>query len=102
MTDENLEMYDELSNLISKDKSIKTFSVLEILKKYLSDISVFDMMDFTSQVIKENRYVQENYRKDSEKSYIESFLMHIKDISKDSNSYNHDIDKKLFSEAMKF
>lgn len=44
MTDEYIEMYDELSNLISKDKSIKAFSVLEILKKYSSDISVFDMM----------------------------------------------------------
>ncbi|MBR6024792.1 MAG: DUF2115 domain-containing protein [Methanobrevibacter sp.] len=100
MTDEYIEMYDELSNLISKDKSIKAFSVLEILKKYSSDISVFDMMEFTSQVIKENQYVQENYRKDSEKSYIESFLMRIKDISNDSNSYNHDIDKKSFSEAI--
>ena len=58
------------------------------------------MMEFTSQVIKENQYVQENYRKDSEKSYIESFLMRINDISNDSNTYNHDIDKKSFSEAI--
>ena len=31
-------------------------------KKYSSSISVFEMMEFTSQVIKENQYVQENYR----------------------------------------
>ncbi|MBR0371534.1 MAG: DUF2115 family protein [Methanobrevibacter sp.] len=102
MSDSCMEMYDELSNLISQDNAIKSFSVLEILKKYSSNISVFDMMDFSSQVIKENRYVQESYRKDSEKSYIESFLLRIKDISNDNNSYTHDIDKKSFSEAIKF
>ncbi|MBR0059023.1 MAG: DUF2115 domain-containing protein [Methanobrevibacter sp.] len=101
MSDSCMEMYDELSNLISQDNAIKSFSVLEILKKYSSSISVFDMMDFSSQVIKENRYVQENYRKDSEKSYIESFLLRIKDISNDNNSYTQDIDKESFSEAIK-
>ena len=100
MSDNYLEMFDELSNLISKDDSIKADPVLEILKDYSSSISVFDMMDFTSQVIKENRYVQESYREDSQKSYIESFLLRIKDISNDNNSYTHDINKESFSEAI--
>lgn len=100
MSDSCMEMYDELSNLISQDKVIKSFSVLGILKKYSSNISVFDMMDFTSRIIKENRYVQENYRKNSEKSYIESFLLRINDISNDNNSYTHDINKESFSKAI--
>ena len=73
------EMYGELSKLTAGDKEITGSDVLEILKKHSSTISVFDMMEFTSQVIEENKYVQESYREDSQKSYIESFLFRIKE-----------------------
>ena len=63
-------------------------------------ISVFDMMEFSSQVIKENRYVQESYREDSQKSYIESFLLRVKEISKDENDYRQTIDSKSLSKAI--
>ena len=39
---------------------------MDILKKYSATISVFDMMAFSSQVIEENKYVQDSYRKDSQ------------------------------------
>ena len=77
MTDECIEMYGELSSLITSDNMITGSDVLEILKRYSSTISVFDMMEFTSQVIEENKYVQESYREDSQKSYIESFLFRL-------------------------
>ncbi len=70
------------------------------LKKYSSTISVFDMMEFSSQVIKENQYVQESYKKDSQKSYIESFLYRVKDISRDDNDYSKNIDRESFIEAV--
>ena len=76
MSDEYLEMCNDLTNLISNEENISGNSVFEILKKYSSNISVFDMMAFSSQVIEENKYVQENYREDSQKSYIESFFLH--------------------------
>ena len=63
-------------------------------------ISIFDMMEFSSQVIKENRYVQESYREDSQKSYIESFLLRVKEISKDENDYRQTIDSKSLSKAI--
>ena len=92
MSDEYLEMCNDLTNLISNEENISGNSVFEILKKYSSNISVFDMMTFSSQVIEENKYVQENYREDSQKSYIESFLYRVKDISKDTSDYSKNID----------
>ncbi|MCQ2972646.1 MAG: DUF2115 family protein, partial [archaeon] len=100
MSEEYIEMYGELSNLITTDSITTGSDVLEILKRYSSTISVFDMMEFTSQVIEENKYVQESYRKDSQKSYIESFLFRIKDILKDNNDYPQIIDRESFGEAV--
>lgn len=100
MTDEYIEMYYELTNLITADCIITGSDVLEILKRYSSTISVFDMMEFTSQVIEENKYVQESYREDSQKSYIESFLFRIKDILNDNNDYPQNIDIESFSDAV--
>ena len=100
MSDEYLEMCADFSNLIANDESISGNSLFEILKKYSSNISVFDMMAFSSQVIEENKYVQENYREDSQKSYIESFLYRVKDISKDTSDYSKNIDKQSLDDAI--
>ena len=100
MNDEYMEMYSELSNLITNDNIITGNCILEILKKYSSTISVFDMMEFTSQVIEENKYVQSRYRNDSQKSYIESFLLRIKYIANDNNTYEQKIDINSFINAV--
>lgn len=100
MANESLNLYEDLSELISNKKSITGNSVLEILKKYSSMISVFDMMEFSSHVIKENRYVQESYREDSQKSYIESFLLRVREISKDKKNYKQIINSQSLSEAI--
>lgn len=102
MGDEYLMMCDDLTRIISNEKDISGNSVMKILKKYSSDISVFDMMDFTSQVIKENRYVQESYREDSQKSYIESFLLRVKDITRDNRDYGEYIDRDAFVDAVDY
>ena len=83
MAEEYLEMCDELTTIIANEKTLTGNSILKTLKKYASTISVFDMMAFSSQVIEENKYVQENYREDNQKSYIESFLFRVNNISKD-------------------
>lgn len=100
MSEKDLEMYDEFLNLLSEGDALTGNCILEILKKYSSTISVFDMMDFTSQVIEENKHVQASYRNDSQKSYIESFLMRIKNISNDNGNYSQNIDRKSFGEAI--
>lgn len=101
MSDEYLEMCKDFTKLISNKENISGNAVFDILKKYSSEISVFDMMTFSSQVIEENKYVQENYRKDSQKSYIESFLYRVNDIAKDTNDYAKNIDRKALENAIK-
>ena len=87
-----LEMLDEFSDIASNEKSISANSVLEILKNYSSTISVFDMMAVSAEIIEENKYVQENYREESQKSYVKSFLLRSKEILADANDYAKDID----------
>ena len=83
MQDYTMELFYDLEGLLNSE-TITGNSVFRILKKHASTVSVFDMMRFTSQVMEENRYVQESYREDSQKSYIESFLMRVRDISNDN------------------
>lgn len=100
MSDEYLEMCDELEEILSNEEIIKGNALLDILKKYSSNISVFDMMAFAAQVVEENKYVQENYRKDSQKSYIESFLYRVRDIRQDTSDYSKHIDRQSLSDAL--
>lgn len=100
MLNKCLQLFEDLSSLVSNEENITANSVLEILKKYSSRITVFDMMDFSSHVIEENKYVHESYREDSEKSYIESFLLRVNAISRDTHDYRKYIDKESFIEAI--
>ena len=95
-----LEMLDEFSDIASNEKSISANSVLEILKNYSSTISVFDMMAVSAEIMEENKYVQANYREESQKSYVKSFLLRSKEILADANDYAKDIDKDDFIDAV--
>ena len=99
MPDYTMELFDDLEGLLNS-KTITGNSVFQILKQHSATVSVFDMMKFTSQVMEENRYVQESYREDSQKSYIESFLMRVRDITNDSNDYEKTIDKNDLKNAV--
>ena len=59
---DSLNMYDDFSNVVSNEESISTNSVLDILKEYSSNISVFDLMAVNAEMIEESKYVQENYK----------------------------------------
>lgn len=100
MDNESLELCDELLKIAHEEK-ITGNSVLEILKKYCSTISVFDMMTVSAEIIEENKYVQANYREDSQKSYVETFILRVKEILADNNNYTKRIDKKEFTDAIK-
>ena len=99
MQDYTMELFCDLEGLLNSE-TITGNSVLQILKQHASTVSVFDMMRFTSQVMEENKYVQESYREDSQKSYIESFLMRVRDISNDNNDYEKIIDRKELRNAL--
>lgn len=97
---DSLNMYDDFSNVVSNEESISTNSVLDILKEYSSNISVFDLMAVNAEMIEESKYVQENYKDKSHKVYAKYFLGRIKDVSGDDNEYDHDIDKEEFIDAV--
>ena len=100
MDDEFLELCDELLKITYEEK-ISGNSVLEILKKYCSTITVFDMMTVSAEIIEENKYVQASYREDSQKSYVETFILRVREILADNNDYTKRIDKKEFVDAIK-
>ena len=96
----SLEMYDDFSDVASGEETVSCGAVLDILKKYSSSISVFDLMAVNAEMIEESKYVQENYKDKSHKVYAKYFLGRIKDVSGDDNEYDHDIDKEEFIDAV--
>lgn len=74
MTDVSLEMYDDFSNVVSTENEISCDSVLEILRKYSSTVSVFDLMAVNAEMINETRYVQKSYKGKGHKIYAKYFL----------------------------
>ena len=100
MDNESLELCDELLKIAHEEK-ITGDSVLEILKNYCSTISVYDMMAVSAEITEENTYVQASYREDSQKSYVETFILRVREILADNNDYAKRIDKKEFVDAIK-
>ena len=95
-----LGMYDDFSNVVSNEQSISTESVLDILKEYSGTISVFDLMAVNAEMMEESKYVQDSYKKKSHGVYAKYFLGRIKDVHSDNNTYEHDIDKEEFIDAV--
>lgn len=100
MCDISLEMYDDFSNVVSDENSISCDSVLEILRKYSSTVSVFDLMRVNAEMIEESKYVQKSYKNQSHEVYAKYFLGRLKYISSDDNHYNRSIDKGEFIDAI--
>ena len=97
---DSLDMYDDFSDVVLGEKTVSCDSVLDILKKYSSTISVFDLMAVNAEMIEESKYVQANYKDKSHKVYAKYFLGRIRNILGDTNHYNHAIDKEEFIDAV--
>ena len=93
-------MYDDFSDVISNEETIECNSILEILKKYSTTISVFDLMAVNAEMIEESKYVHNNYKQKSHAVYAKYFLGRIKDVNSDRNIYTHDVDKEEFIDAV--
>ena len=97
---DSLKMYNDFSDVASGEQFISCDAVLEVLKKYSSTISVFDLMAVNAEMIDESKYVQNSYKDKSHEIYAKYFLGRIKDISGDNTHYSHDIDKEEFIDAV--
>lgn len=93
-------MYDDFSGVVSNEESISCDSILDVLKKYSSTISVFDLMAVNAEMIEQSKYVQDSYKKKSHGVYAKYFLGRIKDVSGDNNHYAHEVDKEEFIDAV--
>lgn len=93
-------MYEDFTNISSGENSISKDALLEILQKYSGTISVFDLMEVTSELIEDTQYVQEEYRKKSHAIYVKYFLGRIKSIRDDNTQYGENIDKEDFIDSV--
>jgi uncharacterized protein (UPF0305 family) len=97
---DNGSMYDDFTNISSGENTISKARLLEILKEHSATISVFDLMEVTSELIEDTKYVQEEYREKTHSVYVKYFLGRIKNIRDDNTHYNGNIDKEDFIDSV--
>lgn len=85
----------DLSQNISKKK------LLDVLKSKADNIHVMDIMVACSHLKEESKYVQAGYREEYDRIYIESFLLGIKKIREDKNSYQGFVEVDELKKAVK-
>lgn len=95
-----MEMYDDFADVVSDEKKVSPNGILDVLKKYSTTISVFDLMEVNAEMIEESKYVQENYKHKSHAVYVKYFLGRLKDVNADTNFYTHEVDKEEFIDAV--
>ena len=68
-------MFEKLDALIGEDDRISKDDLMVVLKEELSDVSVFDLMIISAEIIENNKYVQESYQEKSKRIYIDFFFI---------------------------
>ena len=93
------EILVELEKLSPQEKITKD-ELMEILKKYASIISVYDLMMATAYMRKDGEFVHANYREKYLEIYIKYFIMRMKEVL-ENNDYDNlaIIDKQAFDES---
>ena len=88
----------ELKELSPKDH-IKRSELMKILQKYARIISVYDMMMATARMRKDGEFVHANYREKYLEIYIKYFLLRMKEVLKNNDYKDANIDKKAFDKS---
>jgi len=97
---------DELQSVLKKEE------LVEILKNDADDISIRDLMEIYTNMLKEGKYVQRSYHGDYIRFYIKSFSKYLKGLKTDETPYNSYVDmeklggtvehlQKMFEESEK-
>ena len=81
-------MFEKFDALIGEDDKISKDDLMIVLKEELTDVSVFDLMIISADIIENNKYVQESYQEKSKKIYIDFFLNRVKEIRSNDTVYN--------------
>ena len=94
------EILAELEELSVKTE-IKKSEIMDILKKYASIISVYDLMMATEYIRKDGEFIQAGYREKYLEIYIKYFLMRMKEVLvKDDYNKTAIIDKSSFEKSL--
>ncbi|MDL2246701.1 DUF2115 domain-containing protein [Methanobrevibacter sp. OttesenSCG-928-K11] len=94
-------LFDDLKSLKNQEKVSKN-DILKILKKWVKNISVFDIMDSANYSRDSFKYVQKEYQKHFEKIYIEDMTKYIQEISQSKLDYHDNVNKSTFLTAIDF
>jgi uncharacterized protein (UPF0305 family) len=94
-------LFEDLKSLESLDKISKN-NILDILKKWAKNISVFDIMESTNKFRDACKYVQDEYKGHFDDIYVKNFYIRVKDIITDNNNYDEYVNKKLFLKAISY
>jgi uncharacterized protein (UPF0305 family) len=93
-------MFEKFDALVGEDDKISKDDLMVVLKEELADVSVFDMMIISAEIIENNKYVQESYQEKSKKIYIDFFLNRVKEIRSNDTVYKDYFDKDDFIEKL--
>ncbi len=84
---------------LSKNDTVKSSELMEILQKYASTISVYDLMIASAYMRKDGEYIHANYREKYLEIYIKYFLMRMKEVLGNNDYVDTAIDKQSFDES---
>ena len=93
-------MFEKFDALIGEDDKISKDDLMIVLKEELSDVSVFDLMKISAEIIENNKYVQKSYQEKSKKIYVDSFINRVNEIRSNDTVYNDYFDKDNFVEKL--
>lgn len=93
-----MNILDDLNRIINTSEITKSM-LLNLLKNYAKDISVYDLMKIYTEVLDDMKYVQKNYHPEAIKTYIDGFINRINEIKKDNNNYKELIDNNYLKRA---
>ena len=93
-------MFEKFDALIGEDDKISKDDLMVVLKEELTDVSVFDLMVISAEIIENNKYVQESYQEKSKKIYIDFFLNRVKEIRSNDTVYNDYFKRDDFVEKL--
>ena len=93
-------MFEKFDALIGEDDKISKDDLMIVLKEELSDVSVFDLMIISAEIIENNKYVQKSYQEKSKKIYVDSFINRVNEIRSNDTVYDDYFNRDDFVEKL--
>ena len=93
-------MFEKFDALVGEDDKISKDDLMVVLKEELADVSVFDMMIISAEIIENNKYVQKSYQEKSKKIYVDSFINRVNEIRSNDTVYDDYFNRDDFVEKL--